>query len=454
MVDFQNKLRIRQTGHHAKCSVCIRHRLIIKRLGRGPARLGQMKLLKDHLSRQYRDRQVYWSHRAESRSQAVSGAPITSLSMIIDGMDQQKHSYPRGEALSAKEFAGWSRPRLQATTIICHGHCVVTGLSPQNTKSSGSRTIELLAYVLTKPLSHLDFTKVFLRLEADNCSKELKHQTSLRVMASMIATHRLRGCELCFLQSGHSHEDIDSHFALTASFLERHRELWTILDFQKCLQSFLDNKSVRPQEPKREVVVFDSFHDWSLGISLENQIVIWHVLALFPENNWHCYLELNNNPNWQPQHNTSCPGNVTSPISWTTLIWRASVDLVHHTHFVSNGCVMQDSKDWKKNTIWHYHDSWIPGLTRDSLIDKFWRRRNVAQSLSDVVLRTGMLVFQSCVFVLIWTDFLGQSGSCPMRSISQRSFCICQPAKPWRLQWRHHLQANGLMMFNEIIEEL
>jgi len=104
-------------------------------------------------------------------------------------------------------------------------------------------------------------------------------------MASMIATHRLRGCELCFLQSGHSHEDIDSHFALTASFLERHRELWTILDFQKCLQSFLDNKSVRPQEPKREVVVFDSFHDWSLGISLENQIVIWHVLALFPENN-------------------------------------------------------------------------------------------------------------------------------------------------------------------------
>ncbi|CAL1131036.1 unnamed protein product [Cladocopium goreaui] len=31
MVDFQNKLRIRQTGHHAKCSVCIRHRLIIKR---------------------------------------------------------------------------------------------------------------------------------------------------------------------------------------------------------------------------------------------------------------------------------------------------------------------------------------------------------------------------------------------------------------------------------------
>ena len=197
-MDFQSRLRIRQQGHHGKCSTCVRHRLIIKRLGRGPARTAQLLLYKSHLSRQYKDRQTYWGHRAQSRTEATSGQPITTLSMIVDGMDQAKHAYPKGEALSAKEFSAWVRPRLQATTVIAHGHGILVGLSPQNTSSSGSRTVELIAYMMTKQLQYIHWPNVFLRLEADNCSKEIKHQTSLRMMASMICLHRLRGCEMNF----------------------------------------------------------------------------------------------------------------------------------------------------------------------------------------------------------------------------------------------------------------
>ena len=50
--------------------------------------------------------------------------------MICDGMDQAKHAYPKGDALNAKEFSSWVRPRLQATTIIAHGHAILVGLSP------------------------------------------------------------------------------------------------------------------------------------------------------------------------------------------------------------------------------------------------------------------------------------------------------------------------------------
>ena len=99
----------------------------------------------------------------------------------------------------------------------------------------------------------------------DNCSKELKHQTSLRMMATQIALHKLRGCEFDYLSSGHSHEDIDGHFSLTAAYLDRFPELWCIDDFQNCLTEFLSNKSVRVHEPKREVLVFDQFHDWTRG---------------------------------------------------------------------------------------------------------------------------------------------------------------------------------------------
>ena len=109
MNDFQDRLRIRAESHDAKCSLCVKHRLIIRRLPRGPGRLAHVQQYKNHFSRQYRDRQVYWSHRTLSRTQSTSGAPITHLSMIVDGMDQQKHVYPKSQALQAKEFASWSR---------------------------------------------------------------------------------------------------------------------------------------------------------------------------------------------------------------------------------------------------------------------------------------------------------------------------------------------------------
>ena len=178
MEDFRSLLRIRASSHHSKCAICVRHRLIIKRLPQGPGRLAQLAQYKAHLSRQYRDRQVYWGHRAKSRSQATSGVEVNHISMIVDGMDQQKHSYPKSQSMASKEYASWNRPRLASTTLITHGHAVLMGLSPQNVPTSGSRTMELVAYVMTKPLNYIHWPNVFLHLEADNCSKELKHQTS------------------------------------------------------------------------------------------------------------------------------------------------------------------------------------------------------------------------------------------------------------------------------------
>ena len=182
--DFDGRLRTRATLHHARCAICVRHRLIIKRLPQGPGRLAQIQQYKRHLSRQYRDRQVYWSHRSLSRSQACGGAAINHISCIVDGMDQSKHAYPRSASMGSKEFSSWSRPRLAATTLISHGHAVIVGLSPENVPTSGSRTMELVAYMMTKTLNYVHWPNVFLHLEADNCSKELKHQTALRMLAT------------------------------------------------------------------------------------------------------------------------------------------------------------------------------------------------------------------------------------------------------------------------------
>ena len=264
MRDFGGTLRIRARSHHARCAVCTRHQLIIKRLPHGPAKIAQIGEYKSHLLRQYRDRQIYWSHRSESRSQSSSGTPITEISIILDGMDQAKHAYPKSRYIEgSKEFSSWSRPKLAATTIIAHGHAVLVGLSPDHVSTSGSRTIELVAHLMTKTLTYIDWPRCFVRLEADNCSKELKHQTALRVFATMIALHRLRGCEFNYLQSGHSHEDIDAYFSVVSTWLGRFPELHSVDDFRQCLSNMLANKSVRTNEPKREVVVYDQYRDWT-----------------------------------------------------------------------------------------------------------------------------------------------------------------------------------------------
>ena len=264
MEDFGDILKIRAANHHSKCSICVRHRLIIKKLPQGPGKLAQIQQYKNHLDRQYRDRQVYWNHRSVSRHQKTTGQPVTEVCLILDGMDQCKHSYPKSACMASKELNNWARPKLAATTIIAHGHGVLVGLSPDNVPCSGSRTMELLGYMLTKQLSYIHWPQCFVNLSADNCVKEIKHQTALRVFATMVGTHRLKGCSLNFLSSGHSHEDIDAYFAVVSSWLDRFPELHTVSDFQNCLTNMLANKSMRVNEPLREVVVYDQFHDWPL----------------------------------------------------------------------------------------------------------------------------------------------------------------------------------------------
>ena len=224
MSDFEDRLRIRFFSHHSRCSQCIRHRLIMKKLGHcPPARRAQAARLHQHLQRRHCDRQVYWNCRAESRldSKNLCQCQITG---ILDSMDAAKHAWPRSAKLSAKEFSSFNRPRLTSTSLIIHGHSVTLALSPSTCSSNSSRTSEILAIGLTKLARKLDLRRVFLTLQADNWSKEVKNNGQLRLLAGLIALGKLRGATLSFLSSGHSHEDIDALFACIRQWLASHTD--------------------------------------------------------------------------------------------------------------------------------------------------------------------------------------------------------------------------------------
>ena len=69
---FSQRLAIREQSRHSTCSVCVRHRSILKRLGNDSlGRQGQLKQYMIHLQRQYADRVAYWSARSVSRLYAL-----------------------------------------------------------------------------------------------------------------------------------------------------------------------------------------------------------------------------------------------------------------------------------------------------------------------------------------------------------------------------------------------
>ena len=77
----------------------------------------QRKHLQAHYNEQYRDRQYYWDLRSQSRLHMNDVVTI-----IMDGLDQQKAAFPRDDLLSSKDFANCHRIRLHPIGILCHGY--------------------------------------------------------------------------------------------------------------------------------------------------------------------------------------------------------------------------------------------------------------------------------------------------------------------------------------------
>ena len=136
---------------------------------------------------------------------------------------------------------------------------------------------ELISLGLTNLSKQLDLTKVFLNVQADNCVKEVKNNTVLRMLAMWICLGKLTGGELTFLTSGHSHEDIDALFSLLRGWIEAHKEIWSPQAFQQCIQSFYDDSRHRPYEPSRAVVSLTRFRDWRSRLSLANIFLVIYI---------------------------------------------------------------------------------------------------------------------------------------------------------------------------------
>ena len=256
---------LREKTQHAKCATCLKYKLLIRKLsGDRAAQSFQQREYARHLARQYKDRTCYWASRSLSRLRYNPDGSGT-LVIIVDSMDRAKFRFPRSANMNSKDLTNFNRPQVDLTACIAHGHYVFLALAEGSVLKNSSWSCELVSHVLDHVAQSgtLDLRLTDLIIQADNCSKEIKNMSMLRWASLLVSRHRLRQAELRFLQSGHSHEDIDaSLFAKIHAALEAHGELHTPSQIRQLLEDIVGPADFRPHEAAKEVRILNRVRSW------------------------------------------------------------------------------------------------------------------------------------------------------------------------------------------------
>ena len=274
--DFAAQLKFRGERQHKVCSTCLKHKLIIRYLSHNTAaRLEQAKHYHRHLRRQYADRRVYWQDRADARTMCTVNRSdanlvvVTKIVVIMDGVDQAKFAWPRCGVMKSADLDGMIRPRLHIDGVIVHNIMVFFTVSEANMKKYSNFSIELLAFVYSKLVNmgvRMEHAEVFVQV--DNTSRENKNNHLMRFYAFLVASRKVLAATNSYLESGHTHEDIDQVHGQICEEIKKHRTLQTPKDFEKCLDNFLKHKVVRPCEKLRFAIKVDRVRDWATWLQL------------------------------------------------------------------------------------------------------------------------------------------------------------------------------------------
>eukprot|EP00438_Fugacium_kawagutii_P009201 Skav234293 [mRNA] locus=scaffold2271:187829:189208:+ [translate_table: standard] len=270
--DF-SMLKIRKGFKHHCCTVCLKHKALIRQLAHDlVSRDKQRALWQRHIDSQYEDRCYYWDLRTQSR---LLRRPII---LICDAADQAKFCWPRNKAFRAHQFDSMVRPRLHIVGLIVHGYLDLLAVSHCDVHTGGSSTVELMSWVLTRLKSDgVSLKGRELYFQLDNAASSNKNITLFTWMACLSALTGLSKCVALFLRSGHSHEDIDQQHGQMASWTaNRLGAAETVDDFingPNGLREFLTCLS-RPYERGRHVLFFDEMRNWkkylqALGVGMK-----------------------------------------------------------------------------------------------------------------------------------------------------------------------------------------
>lgn len=173
----------------------------------------------------------YYSHRENARQE-----PHKCMSLIIDGMDQNKTSLPHLTRINKAAFNMWVM-RTHVTGALAHGRQSYTFIDIHLWPHDANLTCTILLEILQHQQQSSVLPPV-LYLQLDNCYRENKNQlffgfVALLVHYKIFKEVAINICELTlyiqilliqvqvgFLMVGHTHEDIDQYFSKLSQYLK------------------------------------------------------------------------------------------------------------------------------------------------------------------------------------------------------------------------------------------
>ena len=249
-------MKFRQTSSHATCTECMKHKSVIQALSHHlNARLTQQELYYKHLQNQFADRCTYWQSRSDSRSRP------DCLTVIVDGMDQQKCALPRHPSLRAKLFDGLQRPRLHLSAAIAHGKFVALFLTESDVPKDANTCIECVCCALNLASKSMVLANTDVIIQCDNTSRELKNGHFLRLCAALVSNQTVRSMGMACLRTGHSHEDVDQLFGQIAAKIAKMKIVLTSEGLLTQLKRVC-HELERPHELGRFAFKVDQVRDW------------------------------------------------------------------------------------------------------------------------------------------------------------------------------------------------
>lgn len=211
----EQKIRLcRDTGSFVTCTACDAYHTRL-RSAKTPLERQQLKdLRRKHLDKQRLQRQKYYSHKLKAMMH-----PEKYLSIIIDGMDQNKTDCPVLSRHTKDEAPLGQRIIGVRVHGICN-YCYIVGESVPG----GSN---LITEIVNRVLQELDSKgklpsdpQSVLYLQVDNCG-ENKNRTMFAYLAHLVKENIFWKIKVGFLMVGHTHEDIDQFFSVIAKHLKK-----------------------------------------------------------------------------------------------------------------------------------------------------------------------------------------------------------------------------------------
>ena len=203
----------RNKGTFSTCKICDNYQIRILASKSKDERDKLKAMRKEHVAKQRKERDAYYIHRERAIMY-----PESYLSIIIDGMGQDKTNLPIGS--SKIELGKNLEQRIVGVKV--HGVKNYTFVLEKSVRGGANLMADVLRRVLLdlEKLGKLPTRNPTLYVQFDNCS-ENKNKTLFSFLDHLVESGVFKTVNVGFLMKGHTHDDIDQFFSVISKHLRK-----------------------------------------------------------------------------------------------------------------------------------------------------------------------------------------------------------------------------------------